>query len=219
MLLFASRANAHAILWTGLTVTAMRAGAVSAAALQRRWIVDADRWNYRRARKRGGNGKKPGLSDEQTPVLIAPDRHGDQVDDGEAAVIAYAKKHGMEFETIIASTSEQVHEKDRRRGDEPARRTALSSQPFMIRLPLPRNRVLRQRLCFVAGQFLLHLPHRNRRRSHQHMRFARNPFRPLHPVRFPVCQGRRLDGRLWFRVLEEGAGAAGVMCGASDLLC
>ena len=34
----------------------------------------------RRARKRGGKAKKPGLPDEQTPVLIAPGRHGDQVD-------------------------------------------------------------------------------------------------------------------------------------------
>ncbi len=34
----------------------------------------------REARKRGGRAQKPGLSDEQTPVLIARDRHGDQVD-------------------------------------------------------------------------------------------------------------------------------------------
>ena len=34
----------------------------------------------RAARKRGGKAQKPGLSDEQTPVLIARDRHGDQVD-------------------------------------------------------------------------------------------------------------------------------------------
>ena len=93
----------------------------------------------REARKRGGKAQKPGLSDEQTPVLIARDRHGDQVDavlpnrtaeavgvaldgalakddvllcvDGDAAVIAYAKKHGIEFETIIASKGEHVHEK------------------------------------------------------------------------------------------------------------
>ena len=93
----------------------------------------------REARKRGGKAKKPGLSDEQTPLLIARDRHGDQVDavlpnrtaeaveaalegvlarddvllcvDGDAAVIAYAKKHGIEFETIIASKGEHVHEK------------------------------------------------------------------------------------------------------------
>lgn len=31
--------------------------------------------------------------------------------DGDAAVIAYAKKHGIEFETIIASKGEHVHEK------------------------------------------------------------------------------------------------------------
>jgi len=93
----------------------------------------------REPRKRGGKAQKPGLSDEQTPVLIARDRHGDQVDavlpdrtaaaveaalegvlvkkdvllclDGDAAVIAYAKKHGIEFETIIASKGEHVHEK------------------------------------------------------------------------------------------------------------
>jgi transposase-like protein len=93
----------------------------------------------REARKRGGKARKPGLSDEQTPVLIARDRYGDQVDavlpnrsaeaiataldgvlvkkdvllcvDGDAAVIAYAKKHGIEFETIIASKGEHVHEK------------------------------------------------------------------------------------------------------------
>src|SRR5271157_5112708 len=77
----------------------------------------------REARKRGGKAQKPGLSDEQTPVLIARDRHGDQVDgvlakddvllcvDGDTAVIAYAKKHGIEFETIIASKGEHVHEK------------------------------------------------------------------------------------------------------------
>lgn len=93
----------------------------------------------REARKRGGKARKPGLSDEQTPVLIARDRHGDQVDavlpnrsaeavaaaldgvlaknevllclDGDAAVIAYAKQQGIEFETIIASKGEHVHEK------------------------------------------------------------------------------------------------------------
>jgi hypothetical protein len=93
----------------------------------------------REARKRGGKAKKPGLSGEQTPVLIARDRHGDQGDsvlpnrtaeaigvaldgvlakddvllcvDGDAAVIAYAKKRGIEFETIIASKGEHVHEK------------------------------------------------------------------------------------------------------------
>src|SRR5208337_2659184 len=30
---------------------------------------------------------------------------------GDTAVIAYAKKHGIEFETIIASKGEHVHEK------------------------------------------------------------------------------------------------------------
>ena len=93
----------------------------------------------RAARKRGGKARKPGLSDEQTPVLIARDRHGDQVDavlpnrsteavaaaldgvlaekdvllcvDGDAAVIAYAKKRGIEFETIIASKGEHVRER------------------------------------------------------------------------------------------------------------
>ena len=93
----------------------------------------------REARKRGGKAKKPGLSEEQTPVLIARDRHGDQLNavlpnrtaeavgaaldgvlakddvllcvDGDTAMIAYAKKHGIEFETIIASKGEHVHEK------------------------------------------------------------------------------------------------------------
>src|SRR6516162_9215251 len=96
-------------------------------------------WQERRASARGGKAQKPGLSDEQTPMLIARDRHGDQVDavlpnrtaeavgvaldgvlakddvllcvDGDTAVIAYAKKHGIEFETIIASKGEHVHEK------------------------------------------------------------------------------------------------------------
>ena len=93
----------------------------------------------REARKRGGKAQKPGLSVEQTPVLVARDRYGDQVDavlpnrsmeavaaaldgvlakndvllclDGDAAVIAYAKQQGIEFETIIASKGEHVHEK------------------------------------------------------------------------------------------------------------
>lgn len=93
----------------------------------------------RETRKRGGKAKKSGLSDEQTPVLIARDRQGGQIEavlpnrtmeaveaalngvlakndvllcvDGDAAVIAYAKKHGVEFETIIASKGEHVHEK------------------------------------------------------------------------------------------------------------
>lgn len=34
----------------------------------------------REARKRGGKAQKPGLSDRQTPMLIARDQHGDQVD-------------------------------------------------------------------------------------------------------------------------------------------
>lgn len=93
----------------------------------------------RKARKRGGKAKKRGLSSEQTPVLIVRDRHGQEVDavlpnrsaeaieaalegvlskddvllcvDGDAAVIAYAKKHGIEYERIIASKGEHVHEK------------------------------------------------------------------------------------------------------------
>lgn len=98
-----------------------------------------ERGLLREARKRGGKAKKPGLSDEQTPVLIARDRYGDQIDavlpnrsaeavaaalddvlakddvllclDGDTAVIAYAKQQGIEFETIIASKGEHVHEK------------------------------------------------------------------------------------------------------------
>ena len=98
-----------------------------------------ERWLPRQARKRGGKATKPGLSNERTPVLIARDRHGDQVDavlpdrtaeaveaaldgvlnkkdvllclDGDAAVIAYAKKRAIAFEAIIASRGEHAHER------------------------------------------------------------------------------------------------------------
>ena len=93
----------------------------------------------RKARKRGGKAKKRGLSDEQTPILIArdrdrrhihavvPDRTADAVDkvlgsavsaddallciDGDKALIAFAERRGIEYETIIASRGEHVHEK------------------------------------------------------------------------------------------------------------
>lgn len=93
----------------------------------------------RQARKRGGKAKKPGLSSEQTPVLIALDRHGSHVDavlrdrseaavsavlkpavskseallcmDGDAALIAFAERQAIEYELIIASRGEHVHEK------------------------------------------------------------------------------------------------------------
>lgn len=93
----------------------------------------------RQARKRGGKARKRGLSDEQTPVLIARDRMGGQIEavlpnrsakaveaalrgvlvkddvllciDGDAAVIAYANRNGIAFETVIASKREHVHEK------------------------------------------------------------------------------------------------------------
>lgn len=92
----------------------------------------------RKARKRGGKAKKRGLSDEQIPILIArdrdrrhidavvPDRTADAVDkvlgtaldpadallctDGDAALIAFAERRGIEYETIIASRGEHVHE-------------------------------------------------------------------------------------------------------------
>jgi transposase-like protein len=93
----------------------------------------------RKARKRGGKAEKPGLSSEQTPILIALDRHGSHVDavlpdrseatvsavlkpavsktealmcmDGDAALIAFAKTEEIEYELIIASRGEHVHEK------------------------------------------------------------------------------------------------------------
>lgn len=93
----------------------------------------------RPARKRGGKAEKPGLSSEQTPILLALDRHGAHVDavlpdrseaavsgvlkpavaksdallcmDGDAALIAFAEKEGIEYELIIASRGEHVHEK------------------------------------------------------------------------------------------------------------
>jgi transposase-like protein len=93
----------------------------------------------RQARKRGGKAEKPGLSSEQTPILIALDRHGSHVDavlpdrseaavstvlkpavskaealmctDGDAALIAFAKTEEIEYELIIASRGEHVHEK------------------------------------------------------------------------------------------------------------
>jgi transposase-like protein len=93
----------------------------------------------REARKRGGKAEKPGLSSEQTPILIALDRHGSHVDavlpdrseaavsavlkpvvsksgallcmDGDAALIAFAGKEEIEYELIIASRGEHVHEK------------------------------------------------------------------------------------------------------------
>jgi len=92
----------------------------------------------RKARKRGGKAEKPGLSSEQTPVLIARDRYGHHVDavlpdrseaavsvvlkgtvskneallcmDGDAALIAFAEREAIEYELIIASRGEHVHE-------------------------------------------------------------------------------------------------------------
>ena len=93
----------------------------------------------RAARKRGGVAKKPGLSAEQIPILIARDRAGAHIDavlpdrseaavrpvlqgkmsedstlactDGDKAVIAFLKAEGIEYELIIASKGEYVHEK------------------------------------------------------------------------------------------------------------
>jgi len=92
-----------------------------------------------KARKRGGKAKKRGLSAEQIPVLIARDRFGEMIDavlpdrsqkavssvlkgalskkdvllctDGDPALIAFAKSEGLEYELIIASKGEHVHEK------------------------------------------------------------------------------------------------------------
>lgn len=93
----------------------------------------------RKARKRGGKAEKPGLSGEQTPILIARDRYGHHLDavlpnrsedavsavlkevvsktdvllcmDGDPALIAFAKKQAIEYELILASHGEHVHEK------------------------------------------------------------------------------------------------------------
>ena len=93
----------------------------------------------RAARKRGGVAEKPGLSVEQIPILIARDRAGAHIDavlanrseaavrpvlqgklskdntllcmDGDKALIAFAEAEGIEYELIIASKGEHVHEK------------------------------------------------------------------------------------------------------------
>jgi len=93
----------------------------------------------RAARKRGGAAKKAGLSAEQIPILIARDRAGAHIDavlsdrseaavrpvlqgkmsqdstltctDGDKAVIAFLKAESIEYELIIASKGEHVHEK------------------------------------------------------------------------------------------------------------
>ena len=51
-------------------------------------------------RNRGGRAKKPWLSDEQTLVLIARDRHGDQVD----AVLPHrtAEAVGVALDGVLA---------------------------------------------------------------------------------------------------------------------
>ena len=92
----------------------------------------------RAARKRGGVAAKPGLSAEQIPVLIARNRTGGHIDavlpdrseaavrpvlegklskkdtllcmDGDKALIAFAEAEGIEYELIIASKGEHVHE-------------------------------------------------------------------------------------------------------------
>jgi transposase-like protein len=93
----------------------------------------------RKARKRGGKAEKRGLSGEQTPILIARDRYGHHLNavlpnrsedavsavlkdaiskteallcmDGDPALIAFAKREAIEYELIIASHGEHVHEK------------------------------------------------------------------------------------------------------------
>jgi len=93
----------------------------------------------RAARKRGGVAEKPGLSAEQIPILIARDRTGSHIDavlpdrseaavrpvlegklskddtllcmDGDKALIAFAESEGIEYELIIASKGEHVHQK------------------------------------------------------------------------------------------------------------
>ena len=91
------------------------------------------------ARKRGGVAEKPGLSAEQIPILIARNRTGAHIDavlpdrseaavrpvlegklskddtllcmDGDKALVAFAEAEGIEYELIIASKGEHVHEK------------------------------------------------------------------------------------------------------------
>ena len=93
----------------------------------------------RAARKRGGVAEKPGLSAEQIPVLIARNRAGAHIDavlpdrseaavrpvlegklskddtllcmDGDKALVAFAEAEGIEYELIIASKGEHLHEK------------------------------------------------------------------------------------------------------------
>jgi hypothetical protein len=89
----------------------------------------------RKARKRGGKASKPGLSDQQTPVLIARDRTGAATDailnrvnsqsitehlgsviqkdtllisDGAKVYAAFARAHGLLHVWIIASKGEHV---------------------------------------------------------------------------------------------------------------
>jgi transposase-like protein len=92
----------------------------------------------RAARKRGGAAEKPGLSAEQIPILIARNRAGAHIDavlpdrseaalrpvlqgklskddtlactDGDRALIAFLEAEGIEYELIIASKGEHVHE-------------------------------------------------------------------------------------------------------------
>jgi hypothetical protein len=92
----------------------------------------------RAAHKRGGVVEKPGLSAEHIPILIARDRAGAHIDavlpnrseaavrpvlegklskkntlmcmDGDKALIAFAEAEGIEYELIIATKGEHVHE-------------------------------------------------------------------------------------------------------------
>ena len=93
----------------------------------------------RAARKRGRIAEKPGLSAEQIPILIARNRAGAHIDavlpdrseaavrpvlesklskddallcmDGDKALISFAETEGIEYELIIASKGEHLHEK------------------------------------------------------------------------------------------------------------
>lgn len=93
----------------------------------------------RAPRKRGGKAQKAGLSHEQIPILIARDRYGDEVNvvlpertakaveaalegvldksevllciDGDPGLIAFAEAQGIDYETVVASKGERVHEK------------------------------------------------------------------------------------------------------------
>lgn len=92
----------------------------------------------RKSRKRGGKAKKRGLSEEQIPVLIVRDRHGNHFDtvlenrslaavskalkgviapdalifmDSDPSVMAFAKQEKISYKTIVARKGQHVVDK------------------------------------------------------------------------------------------------------------